>query len=133
MDSTLEINNEIIEERKKLCCPRDKCFKCNKCKKKRLLLLLFFLSFLIYLNGFFISEVYIIGITFFLSWIFLYNFPFFSKFFHTKPVYYEDLEDTNNKINFNPAFRKRFQKIFIFIYRTIISFRSYRFNTTWNL
>ena len=58
---------------------------------------------------------------FFLVWIFLYNFPYFSKYLHTKPIYYEDLNSKNNELNFNQARKKKFQKLFITIQQITLS------------
>ena len=64
--NTFEINNELIEEKNNRCCPNIKCCKCTKCPKKRILLLFFLLPFLIFIKGFFISEYFIVFLTFFL-------------------------------------------------------------------
>ena len=61
------------------------------CKKRRFLLLFYLLLIFIPYFKIFRNRIYLSILLFLLFWIFLYNFPYFSKYLHTKPIYYEDL------------------------------------------
>jgi hypothetical protein len=96
-------------------CPnyKDNCNTC--CKKRRFLLLFFLLLIPTPFLKIFRNRIYLSILLFLLVWIFLYNFPYLSKYLHTKPIYYEDLNKKNQIINLNNKDRKKFQKIFITI------------------
>jgi hypothetical protein len=95
---------------------------CKKlCPKKRLLLIFCFLPFIAFCGKPYNTEYYILSYIFISILSLLYNFPCFTIFFHEKPIYFEDLKDTNNKINFNPTINMKFQNTFIFIHQITLS------------
>lgn len=93
----------------------------NICPMKRLLLIFCFLPFLGFLGKPYDNEYCIMSYLFISVLSFLYNFQCFTIFFHEKPIYFEDLKDTNNKVNFNPTANLKFQNTFIFIHQITLS------------
>jgi hypothetical protein len=93
----------------------------NICPRKRLLLIFCFLPFIAFLGYPYNNEFFILGYIFIAVLSFLYNFQCFTIFFHEKPIYFEDLKDTNNKVNFNPTANLKFQNTFIFIHQITLS------------
>ena len=91
------------------------------CKKRRFLLLFYLLLIFIPYFKIFRNRIYLSILLFLLFWIFLYNFPYFSKYLHTKPIYYEDLNRKNNIVNLNNKDRKKFQKIFITVHQLTLT------------
>jgi hypothetical protein len=64
------------------------------------------------------SPYYILPMAFTSSYCFFVNFPFLLKIMHSKPSYYDDLEDP---LYVDSGVRKRFQHIFIIILQIILS------------
>ena len=93
----------------------------NVCPRKRLLLIFCFTPFFMFLGEPYNDEKLVLFYIFITVLSFLYNFQYFTIFFHEKPVYFEDLKDTNNKINFNPTENIKFQNTFIFIHQITLS------------
>ena len=87
------------------------------CQYKRFLLLFCFLPCLILLGEPYNTEYYVLSFMFISILSFLYNFECCTIFFHEKPIYYEDLEDTNNIVHNNPHDKIKFQNIFIVIHQ----------------
>jgi uncharacterized Tic20 family protein len=93
----------------------------NLCLRKRLLLIFCFTPFFMFLGKPYNDKKLVLLYIFITVLSFLYNFQYFTIFFHEKPVYFEDLKDTNNKVNFNPTTNLKFQNIFIFIHQITLS------------
>jgi hypothetical protein len=88
--------------------------KCNTIKRCCLIVTIFPFLPLIHIREFeWCREVYYSIFTISIStYVILINFPIIVKQFHSRPIYYDDLEDTKF---INVSIRKRFQFIFIFI------------------
>ena len=95
---------------------------CDKlCLKKRFLLIFCFLPFIAFLGEPYDNEYSILSYIFISILVFLYNYPCCTIFLHEKPIYFDDLKNTNNKVNFNPTANIKFQNTFIVIHQITLS------------
>ena len=65
------------------------------------------------------GVIYVTPASIISSFLILYHYPYFLKSMHTKPLYFEDLED-NGEID--DELKRKFQHIFIIVINVILAF-----------
>ena len=75
-------------------------------------------------NKYFYNNLVVLTITITLSSLILFkNFPFMAKTLHTRPIYYEDLEDDDE---IDPEMITKFQRIFTNVISLLLSIHCLR-------